>query len=126
MRIIPLLSQTIAALELPRNGYARPEGTRLITDTIVRTCRENNIFYEREVRIGLWREKKTKRQGIIDFLIKDEGVQFALEIDSTNKKWSLEKLQFIAAQGHQAIWVRWKSQIKLNIPPDIHFLDFTK
>ena len=47
--------------------------------------------------------------GFVDVLISRGGAapHVAIEIDSTDKAWSVVKLQHAAAAGMHAVWVRW-------------------
>jgi hypothetical protein len=47
--------------------------------------------YYREVYLGLNRPKSNYR-GYLDFVIEAEVNKYTIEIDSSNKKWSLQKL----------------------------------
>jgi hypothetical protein len=47
--------------------------------------------------------------GYIDVIVLRDGRQpdFAIEIDSADKPWSLAKLRHAAAAGMHSIWIRW-------------------
>jgi hypothetical protein len=58
-------------------------------------------------------EERPGRQGIVDIYIARSGYRrdLVIEIDSTNKTWSAQKLGRAVANGKAAIWVRWGSGI---------------
>ena len=49
------------------------------------------------------------RAGYLDVVVRRGGGQpdLAIEIDSTQKTWSLDKLRHAASAGMHAIWIRW-------------------
>src|SRR4051794_30313331 len=50
-----------------------------------------------------------ERLGFVDVIVRrgNGGSDLAIEIDSTDKPWSVEKLRHAVAAGMEAIWVRW-------------------
>ncbi|WP_162958357.1 hypothetical protein [Nocardia yunnanensis] len=47
----------------------------------------------------------------------------AVEIDRANKRWSLEKLIAEADAGHVALWVRWRGDSIIEVPPTVGLVD---
>jgi hypothetical protein len=61
------------------------------------------------------------RLGFVDVLIR-RGLprpDVAIEIDSTDKPWSVVKLQHAAAGGMHGIWVRWGDQAWAGVYDEI-------
>jgi Uma2 family endonuclease len=54
-------------------------------------------------------ETNRGQPGFVDVVIRRGGSapDIAIEIDSADKPWSAVKLQYAAAAGMQAIWIRW-------------------
>jgi hypothetical protein len=49
------------------------------------------------------------RLGFVDVIVKRGSRQpdLAIEIDSTHKPWSVDKLRHAVAAGMEGIWIRW-------------------
>ena len=49
------------------------------------------------------------RVGYLDMVVlrHGDGPDLAIEIDSTDKQWSLAKLRYVVAAGMHGIWIRW-------------------
>lgn len=103
--------------------YPRFVGTKQLTDAICDYCIDRNIKYKKEVtfRIDELNLKKTKM--IIDIIIDNK---IAIEIDSSNKIWSLEKLTILKTFGFIPVWVRWCAPVTIDIPKDIILIENTK
>ena len=125
MDYLSILGLRLKMLKLSDYEGPRCHGTKLITNTIVDLCIEKHIKYELEVPIDSYRQVKTLRRGIIDILITTENMQYAVEIDSSNKKWSLEKLKYMANRGCESVWVRWCYPVKIELPSHVHLIDIT-
>jgi hypothetical protein len=124
--MINLLEQNLKKIDLSLSSRgSRGKGTELITSTIENFAREKKLECEKEVFLGLTR-KTNGYKGLVDIIIRTpNGKQYAIEIDSSNKKWSLEKLLDAYKKGYVPIWVRWHSKIKINIPTVINLIDLT-
>lgn len=125
--MINLLEQNLKKIDLRLYGkdLPRDKGTKILTSSIENFAREQKFECEKEVFLGLTRETNGYK-GLIDIIIKSpNGNQYAIEIDSSNKKWSLEKLLDAYKKGYAPIWVRWCSKIKINIPTVINLIDLT-
>ncbi len=124
--MIDLLEHCLKKTDL--NSYGRGNrngGTENITSSIENFVREQRLECEKEVFLGL-RRKADGHKGLVDMIIKSsDGKQYAIEIDSSNKKWSLKKLLHAYNKGYVPIWVRWCSEININIPAVINLIDLT-
>ena len=105
------------------NG-TREHGTKLISESIEYFCHLQGHSFKREVFIGKYRDNSTCPSRV-DFVIYSGPVKYALEIDSSNKIWSLEKLIYAKENNYIPIWVRWNSQINMVIPKNIFLVDLT-
>ncbi|MGW5441414.1 hypothetical protein [Nocardia asteroides] len=47
----------------------------------------------------------------------------AIEIDRANKSWSVDKLVAEAEAGHVALWVRWRGETVIDLPPTVGLVD---
>jgi len=104
----------------------RGDGTKLITAHIEKFANENHFKLELEVFIGL-RRKTNDYRGLVDIIItRPDNTKYAIEIDSSNKKWSLEKLIYANSIGYIPIWIRWRTKIKIETPSNINLIDLTK
>jgi hypothetical protein len=114
------LATELFALELGRLTTAAV--TAAITRAIVRMARSCGWQVRTEARVevpvfgGL-----PEQLGFVDVLV-SRGRPFpdvAIEIDSTDKAWSVVKLQHAAAAGMHAIWVRWGDEAWAGVYADI-------
>jgi len=104
--------------DLPRAG-----GTELITAKLEKFAIEQKYEFKREVFLGLIR-KSNGYKGLIDVILTtSDGIRYAIEIDSSNKKWSLEKLLHAHNIGYIPIWIRWCTKIKIEIPSVINLIN---
>jgi hypothetical protein len=124
--MIDLLEHCLKKIDLNLCGRGnRNKGTRLITSSIETFASEQKFECDKEVFLGL-RRKIDGHKGLIDIIIKSpNGRQYAIEIDSSNKKWSLEKLFDAYKKGYVPIWVRWHTKINIDIPAIINLIDLT-
>lgn len=87
-------------------------GTAELTELIVRwACAGRRVGHRwtchREVFVPVIRESGAL-SGIVDLVVERPSLaDLVIEIDSTNKAWSAEKLQFAHRAGGVPIWVRW-------------------
>jgi hypothetical protein len=124
--MIDLLEHCLKEIDLSPYGRGnRNKGTEFITSSIESFARGRGLACEREVFLGLNR-KTSGYKGLIDMVIKStEGIGYAIEIDSSNKKWSLEKLLHAHSTGYVPIWVRWCAKINIQIPTVVNLIDLT-
>ena len=125
--MINLLEHCLKKIDLRQfSRGSRNKGTEFITSSIENFAREQKFKCEKEVFLGLTR-KTNGYKGLIDIIIRSpNGKRYAIEIDSSNKKWSLEKLLDAYKKGYVPIWVRWNAKISINIPAVINLIDLTK
>jgi hypothetical protein len=124
--MVNLLEHCLKKIDLSLYGRGdRNRGTEFITSSIESFARGQGFEYEREAFLGLKR-KTDGYKGLIDIIIKGpEEMLYAIEIDSSNKKWSLEKLLYSHSVGYVPIWVRWHTKINIEIPTIINLIDLT-
>jgi hypothetical protein len=125
--MINLLEQNLKKIDLRLYGknLPRDKGTKILTSSIENFARGQKLECEKEVFLGL-RRKTDGHKGLVDIIIKSlNEKQYAIEIDSSNKKWSLEKLLDAHKKGYVPIWVRWNAGVNINIPTVINLIDLT-
>jgi hypothetical protein len=124
--MIDLLEQCLKKIDLSLYVRGnRNRGTDVLTSSIESFARGRGLECEREVFLGLKR-KTDGYKGLIDVIIKrPEGTLYAIEIDSSNKKWSLEKLLYAYRKDYVPIWVRWCTKINIEIPSVVNLIDLT-
>ncbi|MET8759868.1 hypothetical protein [Lentzea sp. NPDC004782] len=104
-------------------------GTAELTELIVRwACASRRAGHRwichREVFVPVIRESGSL-SGIVDLVIERPGLpDLVVEIDSTNKGWSAEKLQFAHRAGGVPIWVRWHRG-PVRPVAGVHIVDLT-
>ena len=83
--------------------------TARITREIVRWALSNGWNPRAEARVGVTVSGHGgSRIGYIDVIVRRGGEpDLAIEVDSGDKPWSLDKLRHAAAAGMHPIWVRW-------------------
>ena len=56
--------------------------------------------------------------GYIDVIVKRGGGEpdLAIEIDQTDKPWSVAKLQYVMSLGMEAVWIRWSGAEWTDVP----------
>jgi hypothetical protein len=61
------------------------------------------------------------RLGYVDLVIRRRSPEsdLAIEIDSTDKPWSLAKLRYLASTGMHAVWVRWGDEAWAGLYYDV-------
>jgi hypothetical protein len=85
--------------------------TRHITDVVVKWALARGWTPRVEARVEAVTLAGGRRLGYVDVLVHRPGEpDLAVEIDSGDKPWSVDKLQYAAAAGMQAIWIRWGDQ----------------
>jgi hypothetical protein len=124
--MIDLLEHCLKKIDLSSYSRgSRSKGTELLTSSIEKFACEQKYECEKEVFLGL-RRKTDGRKGLVDIIIKSpNGKQYAIEIDSSNKKWSVEKLLYAYKTGYVPIWVRWNAEINIKVPEVINLIDLT-
>jgi hypothetical protein len=102
------LATALFALQARRRTTA--EVTAQITGAIVRWAVARGWSPLTEARVRLPNSSPdARRLGYVDVMIRRSGSDpdLAIEIDSTDKPWSVAKLRHAAQAGMRAVWVRW-------------------
>ena len=124
--MIDLLEHCLKKIDL--SSYSRGnrnKGTEILTSSIENFACEQKYECEKEVFLGL-RRKTDGHKGLIDIIIRSPNEkQYAIEIDSSNKKWSLGKLLDAYKKGYVPIWVRWNAEINIKVSEVINLIDLT-
>lgn len=84
--------------------------TRRITHAITCWAHERGWAARTEARVGVPDESEAgRRLGFVDVVIRrgGDGPDLAIEIDSADKPWSVNKLRHASAAGMRGIWIRW-------------------
>jgi len=102
----------------------RIEGTRFLTARVIDFAQMHRFSYQTEISLGLKRPT-SDRCGYLDFVLEKDNERFAIEVDSSNKKWSLQKLLHAHSLGYRPIWIRWCVPIRIGVPEDVYLIDLT-
>lgn len=84
--------------------------TARITRAILEWAAERGWAARGEARVGVAPQVGERAQlGFVDVIVRRSPAEpdLAIEIDSTDKQWSVTKLRHAAAAGMHAIWIRW-------------------
>ncbi|HUP83400.1 MAG TPA: hypothetical protein VM284_04330 [Candidatus Limnocylindria bacterium] len=98
------LARTLFRLEA--SALTTAAVTAHITRAIVEWARSHGWPTRREARVGVG---DGTRLGFVDVIVLRRPAEpdLAIEIDSTHKPWSVDKLRHAAAAGMHPVWVRW-------------------
>jgi Sigma-70, region 4 len=95
-------------LDRVNNSRAR---TKVLTRAVVMWAERKGWIPASEVHLDYLsgRPEYPGRRGVVDLYIArpDRVRDLVVEIDSSNKRWSLAKLKCCAENGVEAIWIRW-------------------
>ncbi|MBF6215779.1 hypothetical protein IU487_32800 [Nocardia puris] len=109
-------------------GLSAREATALITEQTVRWAHANGwtVDLEREALIAR-RTGRRMYHGHLDvFCWRDDHLPcIAIEIDRSNKRWSVEKLLAEADTGNIALWVRWYGTTRIVLPNTVGLVDIS-
>jgi hypothetical protein len=131
MSVLQAQQELIDQLEIELHGYSsrmnllalnKAQGTQRLTRFIHDWAHSRNLLCEKEVCLGATRTLVKSGYiywGYLDFVI-DEWL--AIEIDSSNKRWSLEKLEHAAHVGFVPVWIRWYSAQRFCVPPTVRLI----
>ena len=99
---------------------SRSAVTEHLTAQVVAWAEAHGFEARTEVEAVATKRKPYGRNiGVLDVLCTHRtGQQVAVEIDHTNKVWSIEKLAAEADNGKLAIWVKWGSPASLSLIPE--------
>jgi hypothetical protein len=94
--------------------------TRQITDAIVRWALTRGWMPRVEARVEAPTLLEGTRLGYVDVVVHRPGsTDLAIEIDSGDKPWSVDKLRHAAAAGMHAIWIRWGDEQWAGVYEDV-------
>lgn len=80
--------------------------TARITRAVIGWAAAHGWATRTEARVGVGEET---RLGFVDVIVlrQPAAPDLAIEIDSTDKPWSVDKLRHAAAAGMHPVWIRW-------------------
>ena len=107
-RTIDELAAVVFALDATRLS-ARAISARLTT-AIASWALAKGWSLRTEARIELrTADGRLQDYGFVDVIVRRGSGEpdLAIEIDQTDKPWSVAKLQYAMAMGMQAVWIRW-------------------
>jgi hypothetical protein len=113
---------------LPTEGLTTAAVTVCLTRRIVRWATDRGWLVRTEARVNVPGPAHTgDRLGYIDVLVlrRSAGRNLAIEIDSTDKDWSLAKLRHAAVAGMRAVWVRWGDDVWAGAFDDVDVIQLT-
>jgi len=114
--------------EVRVTGLSAREATALITQHTVRWGHANGwtVDLEREALIAR-RTGRRMYHGHLDvFCWRDDHLPcIAIEIDRSNKRWSVEKLLAEADTGNIALWGRWYGTTRIAVPDTVGLVDIS-
>ena len=119
MNIADDLASVLFALRVEGRSTARM--TAHITRQIVSWATARGWSPRTEARVHAPAAAGDARLGFVDVIVRrGSGVpDLAIEIDSADKPWSVDKLRHAAAAGMHAIWVRWGDEEWAGVYDDI-------
>lgn len=101
------LAEVLFRLETGRSPTSHV--TLLITRAVLTWAIGRGWSPRTEATIQATGDDECGRLGFVDVLVRRGGglPDVAIEIDSTDKQWSVDKLSHVARLGMRAIWIRW-------------------
>ena len=102
-------------------GRSTAAMTAHITRVIVVWAAERGWSPRTEARVQASSSAGDERSGFVDVIVRrGPGLpDLAIEIDSADKPWSVDKLRHAAAAGMHAVWVRWGDDEWAGVYDDI-------
>jgi len=124
--LIDALHQRI--LTIPQALEQRHQ-TSAITEELYRWCEREHSALSTEAKIGriAYKSSGKMRNARVDAFVRTEvGALYAIEVDRTNKTWSVDKLLHCFSQ-YEAIpvWIRWRGEIVGHLPESIYAVDIS-
>jgi len=126
-KIAPLITEMKSGINKSLlYGLKRAEGTLKISSEIKNICQKMKYRCIPEYPAG----KINSRYSYIDFVCTQrsgigKSFNIAIEIDSSNKQLSIEKLLEMNNRGFQCVWIRWNCQLAVHPPEEISLIDLT-
>ena len=105
--------------------------TKALTRAVRQWARSGGHRVEQEVRIevpGYVSKAGNKRStGYLDFVITCGGEheprkRIALEIDRSNKRFSVAKLVAALDEGFESVWIKWGTPVRVDVPSQVHLV----
>ena len=95
-----------ALFRLETSTHTTAAMTARITRVVVEWAAARGWATRTEARVGVG---EGTRLGYVDVIVLRQPVapDLAIEIDSTHKPWSVDKLRHVAAAGMHPVWIRW-------------------
>lgn len=126
--LVERLRTDLQTLDL--SGLSTRQTTALLTSNIaaiLRDLRAGGVHFEYPCPNPIVSPTNGKpRQGYLDLALVDNGrITIAIEIDRSNKRFSLAKLEAMHSMGALCIWVRWKTLTVLPVIDGIHVISLT-
>lgn len=125
--ILEKLNGALRRLDLSGYGHGnRYKGTSVLTRHITEFCIRNHIPFAREVNLRVF-DLSFQWTGRLDFVLRSptDNALIALELDSSEREKSVEKLLQASRLGLRPAWIRWCSPIYRAVPREIKVLDLT-
>ena len=119
-RVIDELASALFALD--EGARSTSAVTALITREVAGWALAHGWSVRAEARVGVPSESvHDPRLGFVDVVVHRGGdaPHLAIEIDSTDKPWSLAKLRHAADAGMQAVWIRWGDEEWAGVYDDV-------
>ncbi|MFE7504365.1 hypothetical protein [Promicromonospora sp. NPDC057488] len=107
------LEQMLKELEPRLHGLQTSQVTARLTGAVRDWADANGWLSRAEVPLLVPDDvtNVSRRRGLYDLVIERPGtIDLVVEIDRANKRWSAEKLGLAAAQGMEAVWIRWSGE----------------
>jgi tetratricopeptide (TPR) repeat protein len=117
----------VALTEQDVRGLSNRQVTSIYSATILNVLKASNLGeVVRELRTSAKLQPESgalPRHGIVDFAVKRDGhVVLAVELDGSDKSFSVTKLQYFAALGARCIWIRWGRSPRIAVPSEIEVI----
>jgi hypothetical protein len=107
---------------LDEGGLSTAMVTARITRTVTDWALSRGWTVRREARVQVASGSEfDARLGFVDVIVRRGGheLDLAIEIDSTDKPWSLAKLRHAVGAGMHAVWIRWGDEEWAGIHDDV-------
>jgi|GEM_PF-4232066 len=122
------LAEWLHKTTLPEKNCGRDQGTRKLNGALIEFCFRNHVHSAREVDLRIFHHDSPNWYGKLDWVLRPKRnaiATYAVEIDSCNKKKSLEKLLLAHQLHYVPVWVRWCADLTMEIPEEVTLIDLT-
>jgi hypothetical protein len=123
------LAEWLFKAAVPRLGRRRGDGTAKINGELIKFCLRNYVHSAREVDLRLFHQSGADWFGKLDWVLRPKRnaiATYAVEIDSSNNSKSVEKLLKSRQLNYVPVWIRWCTEITMEIPEEIVLIDLTE